>query len=79
MVIATFESRHFSFQAFGKDKEEAGKVLIKGLRAHGKGYRCEKRWWISDVSTNDKEFIENNVVFTEAKIGECLRDEEPLF
>jgi hypothetical protein len=45
---AWYDSRNFSFEAFALDEKTAKATLIKGLRKHGKQYKCEPNWWYKD-------------------------------
>ena len=64
---AFYDSRNFSFEAFSDDPRKAKATLIKGLRDHGKEYKCEPNWWYKDdvyvmeyqlnISYRDKDTI----------------------
>jgi hypothetical protein len=47
MFRAYFDSRHFSFEAYGSTREKAISALKKGLRSHGRTYgdRITPNWW----------------------------------
>jgi hypothetical protein len=48
MWIACYESRNFSFFAYGTTEQMARESLIKGLKTHGKQYDCEPDWYSPD-------------------------------
>jgi hypothetical protein len=54
---ASFESRSFSFEAYGKTEDEAEKVMMKGLRKHTKNYGLPNNdWWERyDINVNKFE------------------------
>lgn len=62
---ADFESRHFSFHAYGSTKEKAIQALKEGLDAHGSGYGTESNWWHN---------YESDINITEIQLNACYRD-----
>jgi hypothetical protein len=43
---AFYDSRSFSFEAYGKTRDEAHKIMVKGLRKHTKYYQLpDNDWW----------------------------------
>jgi len=60
---AWYDSRNFSFEAYGLTEREAKASLIKGLRLHGKQYNCEPRWWYKD-----------DVCVMECQLNQAYRD-----
>ena len=48
MWIAYYESRHFTFYAYGSSADEAEKSLFKGLKSHEKQYDCDPDWYSPD-------------------------------
>jgi hypothetical protein len=45
---ANYESRNFSFEAYGKTKEDAKASLIIGLLRHMHQYNLEAEWYHND-------------------------------
>jgi hypothetical protein len=46
---AFYDSRSFSFEAYGKTRDEAHKLMVKGLRKHTKNYDLPNNdWWYED-------------------------------
>jgi hypothetical protein len=45
---ANYESRNFSFEAYGKTKEDAKASLIIGLLRHMHQYNLEADWYCND-------------------------------
>jgi len=64
---AFYDSRNFSFEAFSDDPKKAKKILIQGLRKHGRQYGCEPNWWYAD-----------DVYVMEYKLNEPYRDKDTL-
>lgn len=60
------DTKHFSFEAYGKTKEEAKKALMVGLDKHREQYQC----WMKD--------IEQDFVYFELSLGKAYRDQEEL-
>ena len=59
MYKAMFESRNFSFEAYGTTQENAIKALKKGLSKHGRDYGVGSNWWKefeNDIYTMDFVF-----------------------
>ena len=55
---AQYDSRNFSFEGFGKTKDEALATLNKALEIHTKNYDLEEDW-----------FYKESIEVTEYKIG----------
>jgi hypothetical protein len=64
---AFYDSRNFSFEAFSDDERKAKATLIKGLRKHGRQYKCEPNWWYAQ-----------DVYVMEYKLNEPYRDKDIL-
>ena len=75
LFIAELETRHFTFEAYGKTKNEVIDTLIKCCKKHCKQYECS---WVEFISpdTSVKMFAENNIMVYEIKIGAGYRDKE---
>lgn len=67
MYRATFISSNFTFEAFGRTKQEAISCLELGLSCHAKQYDLDPDWW--------KEFS-GDLYTTEIALGNCYRDNE---
>lgn len=67
MHRATFISTNFTFEAFGKTKDEAISCLEIGLTRHAKQYDLDPDWW--------KEFG-GDLYTIEINLGNCYRDNE---
>jgi hypothetical protein len=66
IYFAHYDSRNFSFEAFGTTEVEARNALLDGLKEHAKQYadRIEDaHWWFDD-----------DVGVEERTIGVCYRD-----
>jgi len=63
IYFARYDSRNFSFEAYGMSAAEAKKVLLDGLKTHTDQYNLEDDWWYpSDVFVG--EFV----------LDKCYRD-----
>jgi hypothetical protein len=65
---AFFDSRSFSFEAYGSTKEDAKKHLIKGLKTHAKEYQLPNKDW----------YTENDFGIYEIQLNKAYRDNSPL-
>ena len=66
IYYARYESRNFSFEAFGTTEVEARNALLDGLKEHARQYadRIEDaHWWFDD-----------DVGVQECIVGVCYRD-----
>lgn len=66
IYFAHYDSRSFSFDAFGTTEVEARNALIDGLKEHAKQYAArieEPHWWFDEDIWVDARVI-----------GECYRD-----
>lgn len=66
---ATLETRHFSFEAFGKTVSEAADLLERGLMAHAKAYRMTGAETADFVRTSMADLNVETI-----RLGECTRD-----
>jgi len=61
---ASYESRNFTFDAFGTTAAGAREALLTGLRTHAIQYNTdEKHWWYDD-----------DIFVVERVIGACYRN-----
>jgi hypothetical protein len=59
VVIAEYESVHFTFHAAGTNQQTALAALVKTLKAHGKQFDCKRGWWSADKNWEaDVRFME---------------------
>lgn len=64
LYFAWYESRNFTFEAFGVTAAEAKKALIDGLKTHAVQYNTdEKHWWYDD-----------DICVVKRIVGDCYRD-----
>lgn len=68
---ASYESSHFSFDAYGKTMTEAVHVLRKTLRKHAEQCRIKKDWFL-----NESGGFEYNL--SEVSVGCGYRDSSPI-
>jgi hypothetical protein len=82
LFIATFETRHFSFEGCGNTEAEALDVLKQGLRAHGAEYRLPKDWWMPDgprsLGNASREAELELFTVREYERGQAFRDGESI-
>ncbi len=71
IVMAAYDSRNFSFEAFGVDEAQARAAFGRGLREHGRQYR-------GDVSEDWIAEAERDVSIRMVELGACYRDGEPV-
>lgn len=67
MIKALYESRNFTFEAYGETTEEAFDALTTGLSNHAKQYGIEDFWWFED-----------DIVLSEIKLNHAYRDSEEI-
>ena len=72
LVLASVETRHFSFVALGRDQAEATRALLTGWERHRKGYPDAEPDYMTEVVTD------GSVSFTSLLIGQMARDGEAL-
>ena len=61
---AFYQSRSFSFEAYGSTRDEAHKLMVKGLRKHTKNYDLpDNDWWYED-----------SIGFHEVELGKAYCD-----
>jgi hypothetical protein len=65
MFKALFDSRNFSFEAYGETEKVAIASLKVGLTNHAKQYDIEPDWW--------KQY-EGDIFTVEIALGSCYRD-----
>jgi hypothetical protein len=56
---AFYNSRNFSFEAYGLTKEDAKKQLIKGLKIHAKQYQIPNEDWYTEDDFGTYEIFPN--------------------
>lgn len=92
LIMATLESRHFTFDGIGSDETEAVNVLIQGLRAHATQYGITADWWYEsdmraaqDAGKRQSEIEEPKRLIDDGLIsirtlerGEAYRDADAL-
>ena len=71
MWIATYETRHFSSEAYGATEDEARSALTAGLKAHAAEYGATADWLEEALSAEEWECR-----LVEA--GRCYRDREAM-
>jgi hypothetical protein len=64
---ALYVSRHFEFEAYGFDENEASKAMRATLTAHAKQYGCTGKWYEPD-----------DISIYQIETGYGLRDREPI-
>lgn len=69
IFIATLDTRHFSFEAYGNNEDEAKAVLESALRKHAKQYSLQPEW--PDAMIDGCEV-------REVAVGLGYRDREPI-
>lgn len=67
MWRAVYESRNFSFEAFGTTEDEAREVLLDGLNIHADQYGCDSDWFHSE-----------DIFVEKIESGRAFRDHQPL-
>jgi hypothetical protein len=71
MILATVDTRNFTFTAVGNDRDHANKVLTAGWNAHVREYGADP-----DMMTHMIDDEEVN--YTPLVVGQCRRDHEYL-
>jgi hypothetical protein len=69
MIKATYESRNFTFTAYGQTTAHAVNALKRGLDQHTKDYDLDPDWW---------HRFENDIVTEYIKLNRAYRDYELL-
>lgn len=69
MIKATFESRHFSFEAYGQTTSHAVNALKRGLSKHGEVEAQDPDWW---------KPYESDINITHIKLNQCYRDYDQI-
>jgi len=67
MWRAVFQSRNFSFEAYGTDEATAREALLEGLKIHTEQYGCDPDWWEPE-----------DIFAYRVESGYSFRDHEPL-
>jgi hypothetical protein len=72
---AFYDSRNFSFEAYGSSKDDAINQLIKGLKIHAKEYQIPNEDWYTEDDFSVYEIFPNTAYrdCTELK-GKTLKD-----
>jgi hypothetical protein len=65
---AEYESRNFSFYAYGLAHKDALDALYMGLEAHREQYNLEKDW-----------FYKEDIYCTECRLGVAYRDNSIIY
>jgi len=68
MWHAHLDTRHYSFDAFGKTKESARAAMYKGMRIHALQSDIDGRQFIFDY--------DDGIGFQEVKLGGCYIDHD---
>lgn len=71
--MAWYDSRHYSFDAFGRTKDEAIDALVDGLRQHGRQLSLELNWW-----EDQRVAAEDQFEVREIELGRAYRDREQI-
>jgi hypothetical protein len=74
MIWAQLETRNFTFDAFGKTREEARNVLETACFAHAKQYRVDAQYFLDLINDDDGA----NVRWTEFEVGRAYRDSQEI-
>jgi hypothetical protein len=69
MIKATYESRNFTFTAYGQTTAHAVNALKRGLDQHTRDYDLDPDWW---------HRFENDIVTEYIKLNRAYRDYELL-
>lgn len=71
IVVAQFESRSFSFAAYGRTEDEARAAFKRGVDEHRRqlGARVDPAW-VAEAKAE--------IEFKTVSLGVCYRDGEPL-
>jgi hypothetical protein len=69
MYKATFQSTHFTFEAYGETEKVALASIKVGLSRHGAEYGIEPDWWHE---------CEGDIYTFEITLGSCYRDNEQI-
>lgn len=69
MFKARYDSRNFTFEAFGKTEKQAIEAMHDGLELHAKQYGLPMDWW--------REF-EGDLYVVEIAFGKCYRDNQEM-
>jgi hypothetical protein len=67
VIVATLETRHWSFCALGKDEAQAREALRRGWEVHRE-----------QTSGSPWEYFSDGVVCVELEPGQCTRDGDIL-
>lgn len=79
---ARYESRNFTFEAYGETPEEANTGLEAALAAHARRYGTDPQW-LADVFTELNEVTDlrrlmNDPIWPAFKLGAPYRDGEEI-
>lgn len=69
MIKATYESRNFTFTAYGQTTAHAVNALKRGLDQHTRDYDLDPDWW---------HRFENDIVTEHIQLNQAYRDYELL-
>jgi len=69
MIKATYESRNFTFTAYGQTTAHAVNALKRGLDQHTRDYDLDPDWW---------HRFENDIVTEHIQLNRAYRDYELL-
>lgn len=78
IFIATYDSRHYTFQGVGTSEAQAIDICAQGLRCHAKQCGISETWWWDDFSPkNEAEAMSPDYGLISVRafsIGEAYRD-----
>lgn len=69
MIWGRFETRHFTFDVFAKDKAKALLLLQKAWANHARKYRCDSSYLAHHAE---------DIQYIEVAPGTVLQDREPV-
>ena len=67
---AFYDSRNFSFEAYGKTQAIAKATLLEGLQKHGKQYDLDSDWYLYDGK--------DDIYFQEIELNVTYRDRDTI-
>ena len=68
---AFYDSRNFSFEAYGKTQAIAKATLLEGLQKHSKQYDLDADWYLYDG--------EDDIYFQEIELNVTYRDRDTIW
>lgn len=76
MHLATYETRHFTFEGSGDSEQAAFEALERGLRVHGAQCGLPDQWWLETYSGGD--WKADCCQLRTLSHGAAYRDREPI-